>query len=52
VLVATDMPAILAEVGCLSNEAEAQMLRRPEYRERIARALFTGIQTYAGKEDH
>jgi N-acetylmuramoyl-L-alanine amidase len=52
VLVATDMPAILAEVGCLSNETEALMLRRPEYRERIARALFTGIKSYAGKEDH
>src|SRR5436189_295763 len=29
VLTATEMPAILAEVGCLSNQAEAQMLRSP-----------------------
>jgi N-acetylmuramoyl-L-alanine amidase len=48
VLVATDMPAILAEVGCISNEKEAAMLRRPEYRQKIAAALFEGIRAYAG----
>jgi N-acetylmuramoyl-L-alanine amidase len=48
VLVATDMPAILAEVGCISNEKEAAMLRRPEYRQKITAALFEGIRAYAG----
>src|SRR6185436_14551280 len=47
VLVATGMPAILAEVGCLSNDREAAMLRRPEYRQQIAQALFHGIHAYA-----
>jgi N-acetylmuramoyl-L-alanine amidase len=47
VLVGTNMPAILAEVGCISNEKEAAMLRRPEHRQRIADALFEGIQAYA-----
>jgi N-acetylmuramoyl-L-alanine amidase len=47
VLTATEMPAILAEVGCLSNQAEAQMLRSPIYRQHIAQALFNGIQAYA-----
>jgi N-acetylmuramoyl-L-alanine amidase len=47
VLVATDMPAVLAEVGCLSNEKEAAMLDRPEYRQTIAQALCAGIQSYA-----
>jgi N-acetylmuramoyl-L-alanine amidase len=51
VLVATDMPAILAEVGCISNEKEAAMLRRPEYRQKIAEALFAGIRTYAGANE-
>ncbi|MEA2489399.1 MAG: N-acetylmuramoyl-L-alanine amidase [Acidobacteriota bacterium] len=51
VLVATDMPAILAEVGCLSNEKEAAMLRRPEYRQKIADALFAGIRAYATAND-
>lgn len=48
VLVATDMPAILAEVGCISNEKEAAMLRKPEYRQVIAEALLEGIRGYAG----
>ena len=54
VLVATDMPAVLAEVGCISNEKEAAMLRRPEYRQKIADALFLGIRGYAkkGSESH
>jgi N-acetylmuramoyl-L-alanine amidase len=51
VLVATDMPAILAEVGCISNEKEAAMLRRPEYRQKIADALFEGIRGYASANE-
>jgi N-acetylmuramoyl-L-alanine amidase len=51
VLVATEMPAILAEVGCLSNEREAEMLRSGAYREQIARALFHGIHAYASAND-
>lgn len=47
VLVATDMPAVLAEVGCLSNQKEAAMLDRPDYRQTIARALYSGIKSYA-----
>lgn len=50
VLVATDMPAVLAEVGCISNEKEAARLRRPEYRQNVAEALFAGIRAYAGKK--
>jgi N-acetylmuramoyl-L-alanine amidase len=49
VLTATEMPAILAEVGCLSNPAEAQMLRDAAYRQQIAQALFNGIQSYASE---
>ena len=49
VLVATDMPAVLAEVGCLSNTREAAMLQQPQYRQKIAEALFHGIHEYAKK---
>lgn len=52
VLVATDMPAILAEVSCLSNQEEIRLLHTPEYRERIAQALFAGIESYAGRRAH
>jgi N-acetylmuramoyl-L-alanine amidase len=47
VLVATQMPAILAEVSCLSNEEEARRLAEPEYRQQIAAALHAGIRSYA-----
>lgn len=54
VLVATDMPAVLAEVGCISNVREAALLRTPEYRQKIADALYEGIRGYAkkGSENH
>jgi N-acetylmuramoyl-L-alanine amidase len=47
VLVTTDMPAVLAEVGCISNEVEAELLRQPAHRQKIADALFDGIKAYA-----
>jgi len=47
VLVSTDMPAILAEISCLSNQEEARLLAEPAYRERLAQALFEGIQSYS-----
>ena len=40
-------PAILAEVSCLSNAREARLLMTPEYRQFIAEALSTGIESYA-----
>lgn len=47
VLVATEMPAILAEVSCLSNADEARKLATEDYRQQIAEALFKGITRYA-----
>jgi N-acetylmuramoyl-L-alanine amidase len=51
VLVATDMPAILAEVGCISNPKEVKMLGTEKYRQEIADALFDGIQAYASAHE-
>jgi N-acetylmuramoyl-L-alanine amidase len=47
VLVATEMPGILAEVSYLSNEEDAKLLAEPSYRSEIARALFQGLREYA-----
>lgn len=47
VLVGTEMPAILAEVACLSNIADAQLLASAEYRQTIAQALFAGVRAYS-----
>jgi N-acetylmuramoyl-L-alanine amidase len=47
VLLSTHMPAILAEVSCLSNAEEARLLARPLYRQFIAEALAGGLRAYA-----
>jgi N-acetylmuramoyl-L-alanine amidase len=52
VLVATDMPAILAEVSCLSNAKEAERLGTPAYRQTIAEALVLGIQSFIDQKPH
>lgn len=49
VLVGTEMPAILVEVSCLSNEDEVKLLTNGDYREKIALALLKGIRSYANK---
>ena len=46
VLVATEMPAILAEVSCLSNPTEADRLDTADHRQAIAEALVTGIRSF------
>jgi N-acetylmuramoyl-L-alanine amidase len=49
VLAGARMPAVLLEVGFLSNEEEAARLRRREYRDRIAEAVAEGIRAYRGE---
>ncbi len=46
VLVGTQMPAILAEVSCISNGGEARRLSTPAYRQEIAQALRAGVESY------
>src|SRR5262249_7377664 len=47
VLIATQMPGVLAEISCISNSEEAQLLRNPEYRQSIACALAAGVRSFA-----
>ena len=47
VLVTTEMPGILTELSCLSNDDQARALADPGYRQNIARGLFVGIRAYA-----
>jgi N-acetylmuramoyl-L-alanine amidase len=47
VLVGTEMPAVLTEVSCISNEEDARLLRQNDYRQKIAEALAAGVRTYA-----
>ena len=52
VLVGAKVPSVLVEVGFLSNAREEALLRRPEYRQRLAEALFRGVSRYAESLSH
>ncbi len=49
VLLGVDVPAVLAEVSCLSNRQEEQLLNTPGHRENIANYLEAGILDYLNK---
>ena len=46
VLVQTSGPAVLVELGYLSNSQDAARLRDPAYQNRLAQAIANGILTY------
>ena len=46
VLRGAGMPAVLLEIGFLTNAIEAQLLMRPDYHEKIAQAMAAGIANY------
>ena len=46
VLIGANMPSILAEISFLSNPGDEQKLETPEYRQKIAEALYRGVAKY------
>ncbi|MGP8246227.1 MAG: N-acetylmuramoyl-L-alanine amidase [Bryobacteraceae bacterium] len=52
VLIGANMPSVLAEIGFLTNSREEALLRRPEYRQKVAEALFQGVSRYADGLSH
>ncbi len=46
VLIGANMPSILAEISFLSNATDARQLKTPQYRQRIAEALYKGVAKY------
>jgi N-acetylmuramoyl-L-alanine amidase len=46
VLINTEMPSILAEVGFISNPEEEKLLKSDSYRQSIAEALYQGVKKY------
>jgi N-acetylmuramoyl-L-alanine amidase len=46
VLIGANMPSILAEISFLSNGTDERKLRTPEYRQKIAEALYKGVAKY------
>lgn len=47
VLKGTNMPAVLIEIGFVSNSNEERLLRNSYYRQQLAEAICTGIAEYA-----
>ncbi len=52
VLIGATMPSVLAEIGFLSNTREESLLKKPDYRQKLAEALYRGISRYAETLSH
>jgi N-acetylmuramoyl-L-alanine amidase len=46
VLIGASMPSILAEVGFVTNSRQEALLSKPEYRQKLAEALYRGVHSY------
>ena len=52
VLIGANMPSVLAEIGFVSNAKEEALLKKPDYRQRLAEALYRGMEKYAESLSH
>jgi N-acetylmuramoyl-L-alanine amidase len=52
VLIGANMPSVLAEIGFLSNPREEALLKKSDYRDKLAEALYKGIERYATGLSH
>jgi len=52
VLIGASMPSVLAEIGFLSNPREEALLKKPDYRQKLAEALFRGVTRYSDSLSH
>jgi len=52
VLIGASMPSVLAEIGFLSNGREEALLKKPDYRQKLAEALYRGVSRYAESLSH
>lgn len=52
VLIGTQMPSVLVELGFVSNPTEERLLREESHRQRIAEALCDGVANYAATLSH
>jgi N-acetylmuramoyl-L-alanine amidase len=52
VLIGANMPSVLAEIGFVSNTREEALLKKQDYRQRLAEALYHGVAKYADSLSH
>lgn len=52
VLIGASMPSVLTEIGFISNASNEALMKKPEYRQKIAEALYKGLSAYASTLSH
>ncbi len=52
VLIGASMPSILSEIGFVSNPHDEALMKKPEYRQKLAEALYKGVAQYASSLSH
>jgi N-acetylmuramoyl-L-alanine amidase len=52
VLIGAHMPSVLAEIGFLTNAKEEGLLKKSDYRQKLAEALYRGVSRYAESLSH
>lgn len=52
VLIGAQMPSVLVEVAFLSNPREERLLKQPDYRQKLAEALYRGLFEYSTTLSH
>jgi N-acetylmuramoyl-L-alanine amidase len=52
VLAGAKSPSVLVEIGFLSNPKEEGLLRKPDYRQKLAEALYRGVARYGESLSH
>jgi N-acetylmuramoyl-L-alanine amidase len=52
VLIGANMPSVLAEIGFVSNSREEALLKKPDYRQKLAEALYKGMEKYTDSLSH
>ena len=52
VLIGAEMPSVLTEIGFLSNPREEALLKKAEYRQKIAESLYRGVSQYSSTLSH
>ncbi len=46
VLIGANMPSILTEISFVTNKRDAEQLREPAYRQRVAESIYRGVAKY------
>jgi N-acetylmuramoyl-L-alanine amidase len=51
-LIGANMPSVLAEIGFVSNAKEEALLKKPDYRQKLAEAIYKGMEKYTDGLSH